>query len=66
MFNDTLRDVNNVRKMVKNGEFDWLDSLNAIGNIMMMGGPIKTRTAGFAISAFTKQAKRVRRWFDED
>ena len=66
MFNDLVRDVTNVRKMVKNGEFDWLDSLNAIGNIMMMGGPIKTRTAGFAISAFTKQAKRVRRWFDED
>jgi hypothetical protein len=66
MFNDYIRDISKVKKFIEGrSDFDILDSMQIMGDLMMAGGPPVIRTSGILLRAVSKLGKRVEKWFED-
>jgi hypothetical protein len=62
-----IRDIQKISKdMDGRSEVDWLDYLQAVGDVGMSGGPALSRTAGAALYITARELRRWRNWISGD
>ena len=62
-----VRDYRKIKSDITGrSEVDWLDYLQASGDVMMSAGPAPSRLFGGALYITSREIRRARRWFEGD
>ena len=62
-----VRDFRKIKSDITGrSEVDWLDYLQASGDVMMSAGPAPSRLFGGALYITSREIRRARRWFEGD